>query len=83
MKALPILAAAFLVAGTSLAAAQADTTAKPGISKRGDDTNSSVLSNGPSAGNSAYKKAMHSKKMKSAPVSATRGSHLRRHKHFR
>jgi hypothetical protein len=77
MKTVPaILAAAFLVAGTSLALAQGDTTEKPGISKRGDDTNPSVPSNSPVSGNSSAKKAMHSTKpMMSKPVSAHRTHH--------
>jgi hypothetical protein len=75
MKALPaILAATFLVAGTSLALAGGDTTARPTISKRGDDTNPSASAN-PAAGNAFGKKAMHqAKPMMSKPVSAT---HLR------
>ena len=80
MKALPsILAAAFLIAASSLATAAGDTTAKPGISKRGDDTNPSVPGNGPSAGNSSYKKAMHARRIRSAPVSA-RAWHPKPHK---
>jgi hypothetical protein len=67
-----ILAATLVIAGTSLAAAQGDTTAKPGTSLRGADTNPTVPGHSPASGNPAGKKAMHSAKpMKSAPVSST------------
>lgn len=82
MKTLPsILAAAFIVAGTSLALAQGNTAIKPGTGLNADK-NPSALHN-PAAGNPAGTKwvkhpngtASAKPKMKSAPVSATHRRH--------
>jgi hypothetical protein len=78
MKALPILAAAFLVAGTSLALAQGNTAIKPGTGLNADK-NPSAMHN-PAAGNPAGTKwvkhangtATARPKLKTAPVSGTR-----------
>ena len=84
MKALPILAAAFFVAGTSLALAQGNTAIKPGTGLNADK-NPSALHN-PAAGNPAGTKwvkhpngtAKAKPKMKSAPVSATHRTHIKK-----
>jgi hypothetical protein len=82
MKTLPsILAAALLVAGTSVALAQGNTAIKPGTGLSADK-NPSAMHN-PAAGNPAGTKwvkhpngtAKAKPKMKSSPVSATHRKH--------
>jgi hypothetical protein len=84
MKALPIFATAFLVAGTSLALAQGNTAIKPGTGLDADK-NPSAMHN-PAAGNPAGTKwvkhrngtASAKPKMKTAPVSATHRTHIKK-----
>ena len=84
MKTLPILAAAFVVAGTSLALAQGNTAIQPGTGLDADK-NPSALHN-PAAGNPAGTKwvkrpngtAKAQPKLKTAPVSATHRVHMKK-----
>jgi hypothetical protein len=68
---LPILSAAFIAAGCTLAFAQGDTATKPGTGIDADKNPTGMHAN-PTAGNTAApaKHAMHQKRMKSSAVSA-------------